>query len=123
MSVDSCRSNATKAVTMMEVDPLRRRRDEEDMSLDNSTDDECFRWEVCADGSGAKDGDSVGDVSMGDTVEGSIDSSGGLNGPYRADFELEVARCDDVFGTDINIPYRRLTRSRLKMANCSEICK
>eukprot|EP00814_Leptocylindrus_danicus_P012311 CAMPEP_0116023836 /NCGR_PEP_ID=MMETSP0321-20121206/11893_1 /TAXON_ID=163516 /ORGANISM="Leptocylindrus danicus var. danicus, Strain B650" /LENGTH=58 /DNA_ID=CAMNT_0003495321 /DNA_START=1 /DNA_END=174 /DNA_ORIENTATION=- len=58
----------------MEVDPLRRRRDEEDMSLDNSTDDECFRWEVCADGSGAKDGDSVGDVSMGDTVKGSIGS-------------------------------------------------
>ena len=121
MSVDSYRSDATEAITMMEVDPLRRRRDEEDMSLDDSTDDERFRREVCADSTSTKDGDSIGDVSMGDTVKGSIDSSGGLNGPYWADFELELARCEDVFGMSNNIPYRRITRSRLKMAaDCSE---
>ena len=120
MSVDSCRSDATEAITMMEVDPLRRRRDEDDMSLDSSTDDERFRREVCADGAGAKDGDSVGDVSMGETVKGSIGSSGGLNGPYWVDFVLEAARCVDVLGVDINMPYRRFTRSRMKMASRSE---
>ena len=120
MSVDSCRSNATKSITMMDVDPLRRRRDE-DMSLDTSIDGKRFRRKVCADNSSGKDGDSIGEVSMGGTVKGSISSRSGLNGPYWADFELEVARCGDVFGMKISIPYRRLTRSRLKMASRSEI--
>ena len=122
MSVDSCCSNATKSITMMDVDPLRRRRDEEiDMSLVTNIVDERFRRKVCVDSFGGKDGDSVGDISMGDTVKGSISSRSGLNGPYWADFELEVARCGDVFGMKISIPYRRLTRSRLKMASRSEI--
>jgi len=114
MSIDSCRSDASDAITMMDVDPLRTRRDEEDMSLDISNDDERFRREVCGDSTGAKEGDSVGDVSMGDTVKGSIGYSGGLNGRYWLDFELEMARCEDAFGMDI--PCRRLTRSRMKMA-------
>ena len=121
MSVDSCCSNATEEITMMEVDPLRRRRDEEDMSLDDSANDQGFRRELCANGTGAKDGDSIDDVSMGDTVKGSIGSSGGLNGRYWVDFELEVARCEDVLiGMDIDMPFRCLTRSRLKMAGRSE---
>ena len=119
MSIDTCSSNASKAMTMMDVDPPRRRRDEADMSLDSDGQD-CSRREVLEDCCGGVDAKSIDDVSMGDTVKASIGSGSGLNGRYWTDFVLEAARCESVLGMDINMPRRHFTRSRMKMAVRSE---